>query len=70
MSYLQDYDRDCFYSSQYTGAQIDAAIGAVLEGRAILLTNCPNCGAPISEGKCPYCGTSFLRTPARAKETK
>ncbi len=20
-------------------------------------TNCPNCGAPIESGKCPYCGT-------------
>lgn len=22
-------------------------------------TNCPNCGAPISSEKCPYCGTVF-----------
>lgn len=22
-------------------------------------TNCPNCGAPIAESKCPYCGTVF-----------
>ena len=22
--------------------------------------NCPNCGAPIETGKCPYCGTIFL----------
>ena len=21
--------------------------------------NCPNCGAPISNEKCPYCGTVF-----------
>lgn len=21
--------------------------------------NCPNCGAPISSAKCPYCGTTF-----------
>ena len=21
--------------------------------------NCPNCGAPITDTKCPYCGTSF-----------
>lgn len=21
--------------------------------------NCPNCGAPIAETKCPYCGTVF-----------
>lgn len=21
--------------------------------------NCPNCGAPITETKCPYCGTVF-----------
>lgn len=64
MSYGRDYNMSCFYASKYTGAEVDAAIGAVLEGRAILLTNCPNCGAPISEGKCPYCGTDFLRTPA------
>ena len=70
MSYGRDYDMGCFYGSKYTGAEVDAAIGAVLEGRAVLLTNCPNCGAPISEGKCPYCGTDFLRTPAGAKETK
>ena len=52
---------DCYYMSKYTGAQIDAAIGAVLEGRAVLVTNCPNCGAPIEGGKCPYCGTKFLK---------
>lgn len=22
--------------------------------------NCPNCGAPISDDICPYCGTAFL----------
>lgn len=22
--------------------------------------NCPNCGAPITQDKCPYCGTVFL----------
>lgn len=22
--------------------------------------NCPNCGAPINEEKCPYCGTLFV----------
>lgn len=22
-------------------------------------TNCPNCGAPITAMKCPYCGTDF-----------
>ena len=24
------------------------------------MTNCPNCGAPISQEKCPYCGTVLL----------
>lgn len=24
------------------------------------MTNCPNCGAPISGTKCEYCGTAFL----------
>ena len=54
---IEDYG---YYVSKYTGAEVDAAIGAVLEGRAVLVTNCPNCGAPIEHGKCPYCGTKFL----------
>ena len=49
------------YHSPYTAAQIDEAIGIVLRGKAILLTNCPNCGAPIDGGKCPYCGTGFMK---------
>ena len=24
------------------------------------MTNCPNCGSPISGVKCEYCGTTFL----------
>lgn len=62
------------YCSKYTGEQFDMVIGAVLAGKAVLLTNCPNCGAPIDEGKCPYCGTSFLsnkqgvRSDQHAKE--
>lgn len=24
------------------------------------LLNCPNCGAPIEDTKCPYCGTVFI----------
>lgn len=24
------------------------------------MTNCPNCGSPISGTKCEYCGTAFL----------
>ena len=23
------------------------------------LTNCPNCGAPITKDRCEYCGTHF-----------
>lgn len=23
----------------------------------LIKTNCPNCGAPITDAKCPYCGT-------------
>ena len=23
----------------------------------VLITNCPNCAAPLKDGKCPYCGT-------------
>ena len=26
----------------------------------VTYTNCPNCGAPIKTGKCPYCGTTFV----------
>ena len=26
------------------------------------MTNCPNCGSPISGTKCEYCGTAFLDT--------
>lgn len=49
------------YLLPFTGAQIEAAIGAVLAGKAALVTNCPNCGAPIEAGACPYCGTKFLK---------
>ena len=49
------------YISAYTGEQIDRVVGAVLDGRAVVVTNCPNCGAPIEDGKCPYCGTKFLK---------
>ena len=50
-----------WYQSRYTGAQIDEAIGAVLAGKAVIVSNCPNCGAQIEDGKCPYCGTKFLK---------
>lgn len=26
------------------------------------MTNCPNCGSPISGTKCEYCGTAFFDT--------
>ena len=38
--------------------------------------NCPNCGAPITEKKCPYCGTRFYNVSTiegptvKATETK
>lgn len=47
------------YMSRFTGQQIDEAIGLVLAGKAILITNCPNCGAPVSGSVCEYCGTKF-----------
>lgn len=28
-------------------------------------TNCKNCGAPLSGGKCEYCGTVYGNDPAR-----
>lgn len=49
------------YNCAFTGEQIEEAIGMVLHGRAVLVTNCPNCGAPIQGGACPYCGTRFLK---------
>lgn len=30
-------------------------------------SNCPNCGAPLSDGKCKYCGTEY---GAKQKELK
>lgn len=24
-------------------------------------TNCPNCGAPINDKECPFCGTNFMK---------
>ena len=47
------------YMSRYTGEQVDEAIGLVLAGKAILITNCPNCGAPVHGAVCEYCGTKF-----------
>ena len=52
------------YQMKYTGKQIEDAIGLVLAGKAVVLTNCPNCGAPIEGGKCPYCGTNFRKREA------
>ena len=49
------------YHIHYTGEQIEAAIGALLEGRAIVITNCPNCGAPAKGRQCEFCGTVFVR---------
>ena len=51
-------DWNCYFG-KYTGEQVDEAIGLVLAGKAILITNCPNCGAPISGSVCEYCGTKF-----------
>ena len=36
------------------------ALGQSLYLRRDEALNCPNCGAPISEEKCPYCGTLFV----------
>ena len=52
-------DCNCYLSGAYTGKEIDEAIGLVLAGKAILITNCPNCGAPVSGSVCEYCGTKF-----------
>lgn len=54
-------DFNCYFS-QYSGEQIDEAVGLVLAGKAILITNCPNCGAPVNGKTCEYCGTKFVST--------
>ena len=48
-----------YYQLPYTGEQVEKAIRLVLEGKAVLITNCPNCGAPLEDGECKYCGTKF-----------
>lgn len=48
-----------YYMSRFTGSEIDEVIGLVLAGKAILITNCPNCGAPVNGNSCKYCGTKF-----------
>lgn len=48
-----------YYQSSLTGEQIEKAVRLVLEGKAVLITNCPNCGAPLEDGECKYCGTDF-----------
>lgn len=48
-----------YYQLPYTGEQVEKAIKLVLEGKAVLITNCPNCGAPLEDGECKYCGTKF-----------
>ena len=52
------------YISRFTGPQLDKAIGLVLAGKAILITNCPNCGAPVNGSICEYCGTKFTQEEA------
>lgn len=31
-----------------------------MQGKSIKVTNCPNCGAVLHNGKCEYCGTETL----------
>jgi ribosomal protein S27AE len=38
------------YSVDYEAPSIEA-----------LPTNCPNCGAPLRDGKCEYCGTELFK---------
>ena len=33
-------------------------------------THCPNCGAPITGSKCPYCDTDFEASAMWGKELK
>ena len=36
--------------------------------KAQVMTNCPNCGAPITGPRCEYCGTQFERRHEVAPE--
>ena len=38
---------------QYIDKRIDLAENGI--------TNCPNCGAPITDKNCPYCGTNLIK---------
>lgn len=33
------------------------------------MTNCPNCGAPITKGTCEYCGTVFTNPYKKANNS-
>lgn len=53
---------DCdfeYFQSKYTGAQIDAMLDCIANGK-MQPAVCTRCGAPLnSSGKCEYCGTQF-----------
>lgn len=38
----------------------DCDFGELSTSRKKDLLNCPNCGAPINDEQCPYCGTAFV----------
>jgi len=38
---------------EYIDKRIDLAQNGV--------TNCPNCGSPIKDKECPYCGTKLIK---------
>ena len=35
-----------------------------------MMTNCPNCGAPITAAQCPYCDTVFWWLTPKPKKNK
>lgn len=48
-----------YYCSKYSGAQIEAMLDCIANGK-IQAAVCTRCGAPLnSNGKCEYCGVQY-----------
>lgn len=42
-----------------SGRKFYCVSGAIVETAKPIRTNCNNCGAPLNNGKCEYCGTDY-----------